>query len=58
MLGYSKEDVEKMTDAIHDAKLFYILHSGDEYVSENPLVETLLETNSFLQGLIQEGHLD
>ena len=28
MLGYSKTDLDEMTNAVHDAKLFYIMKSA------------------------------
>jgi len=32
MLGYTKEDIDQMSNAIHDAKLFYIMKSDVEQV--------------------------
>ena len=54
MLGYSKSDMDKMTDAIHDAKLFYLKNNGkDEYMKAN-----LEEAISFFDGLWAEGYFD
>jgi len=38
MLGYSKEDLDQMSNAVHDAKLFYIRNSDVTYVDQDPLV--------------------
>jgi hypothetical protein len=58
MLGYTKEDLDQMSNAVHDAKLFYILNSDVIKVDEDPIVEWLLKTNDFLQGLWAEGYFD
>ena len=58
MLGYSKTDLDEMINSVHDAKLFYILKSDVEQVDQDPLVEGLLKTVSFLQGLWAEGYFD
>jgi hypothetical protein len=58
MLGYTKEDLDQMINAVHDAKLFYILNSGVDYVDKDLLVDALLKTNDFLQGLWAEGYFD
>ena len=58
MLGYTKEDIDHMSNAIHDAKLFYIRNSDVEQVDKDPLVEGLLKANDFLQGLWAEGYFD
>jgi hypothetical protein len=58
MLGYTKEDLDQMSNAVHDAKLFYIRNSDVEQVDKDPLVEGLLKTNDFLQGLWAEGYFD
>ena len=47
MLGYTKEDLDEMTNAVHDAKLFYIRNSDVTYVDQDSLVNSLLKTNSF-----------
>ena len=54
MLGYSKADIDKMTDSIHDAKLFYLKNNGqDEDVRVN-----LEEAISFFDGIWAEGYFD
>lgn len=54
MLGYTVDDLDKMINAVHDAKLFYIKNSGpDEDMKEN-----LHQVISFLQGLWAEGYFD
>ena len=58
MLGYTIDDINKMTNAIHDAKLFYIRNSDSIYIDEDPLVIKLLEAQDFLQGLWAEGYFD
>ena len=58
MLGYTKEDLDQMSNAVHDAKLFYIRNSDVEQVDKDPLVEGLLKANDFLQGLWAEGYFD
>jgi hypothetical protein len=58
MLGYSKEDLDQMSNAVHDAKLFYILNSDVIKVDEDPIVDGLLKANDFLQGLWAEGYFD
>ena len=58
MLGYSKTDLDEMTNAVHDAKLFYIMKSDVTQVDQDPLVEGLLKANDFLQGLWAEGYFD
>jgi hypothetical protein len=56
MLGYSVEDIENMINSVHDAKLFYLRYPSD-LMDKDPLVNGLLETVSFLQGLIEEGRI-
>ena len=58
MLGYSKTDLDEMINSVHDAKLFYILNSGVDYVDKDLLIDALLKTNDFLQGLWAEGYFD
>jgi hypothetical protein len=58
MLGYTKEDIDQMSNAVHDAKLFYIMKSDVTQVDQDPLIEGLLKTNDFLQGLWSEGYFD
>jgi len=57
MLGYSGYDLEKMTDAVHDAKLFY-LRAPSDLIDKTELVKDLEMTVSFLQGLWAEGYFD
>ena len=57
MLGYSKEDLDRMINAVHDSKLFY-LRSPSDLVDKEPLVKDLQDTVSFLQGLWAEGYFD
>jgi hypothetical protein len=58
MLGYTKTDLDEMTNAIHDAKLFYIMKSDVDYIDKDVLVNSLLKVNSFLDGLRAEGYFD
>ena len=58
MLGYTKEDLDQMSNSVHDAKLFYILNSDVIKVDEDPIVDGLLKANDFLQGLWAEGYFD
>ena len=58
MLGYTKEDLDEMINAIHDAKLFYIRYSKSIHIDEDPIVNDLLKANDFLQGLWAEGYFD
>ena len=57
MLGYTKEDLDRMTNAVHDAKLFYIRTPSD-LMDKEPLIKDLQDTVSFLQGLWAEGYFD
>ena len=58
MLGYTKDDLDRMTYAIHDAKLFYIINSTATYVDRELLVNDLLMAKDFLDGLWAEGYFD
>ena len=58
MLGYVKKDLDTMINSIHDAKLFYLMKSDIEQADKDPLVEGLLKTMDFLQGLWAEGYFD
>jgi hypothetical protein len=59
MLGYTKEDLDRMTNAVHDAKLFYVLRSeGVTFVDQDPLIKDLEMAVSFMQGLWAEGYFD
>ena len=57
MLGYDLSDLNRMTNAVHDAKLFY-LRSPSDLMDKEPLVKSLEKTVSFLQGLWAEGYFD
>ena len=58
MLGYTESDLDEMMNAVHDAKLFYIINSKDTYVDKELLVNNLLKANDFLKGLWAEGYFD
>lgn len=57
MLGYTEEDLNRMIDAIHDAKLFY-LRTPSDLIDKEPLVKDLQDAVSFMQGLWAEGYFD
>jgi hypothetical protein len=57
MLGYNSKDLDRMTNAVHDAKLFYIRTPSD-LIDKQPLIKDLEDTVSFLQGLWAEGYFD
>lgn len=57
MLGYTAEDLDKMTNAVHDAKLFYLRYPSD-LMDKTELTADLEMTVSFLQGLWAEGYFD
>jgi hypothetical protein len=57
MLGYTKDDLDRMTNAVHDVKLFY-LRSPSDLMDKEPLRKDLEDTVSFLQGLWAEGYFD
>jgi hypothetical protein len=57
MLGYTLEDLNKMINAIHDSKLFY-LRAGSDLMDKSQLRTDLEMANSFLQGLWAEGYFD
>lgn len=56
MLGYTEEDVQRMINAVHDAKLFYLRYPSD-LMDKQPLRGNLEDTVSFLQGILEEGHI-
>jgi len=58
MLGYTIDDLDKMSNAVHDAKLFYIMKSDVTQVDQDPMVDGLLKAQDFLQGLWAEGYFD
>ena len=57
MLGYTEDDLNRMINAIHDSKLFY-LRSPSDLIDKGPLVKDLEDASSFLQGLWAEGYFD
>ena len=57
MLGYTLEVLNRMSNAIHDAKLFYIRTPSD-LMDKQPLRKDLEDAVSFLQGLWAEGYFD
>ena len=57
MLGYTEADLNRMTNAVHDAKLFYLKYPSD-LLDKSELVNDLQDTVSFLQGLWAEGYFD
>ena len=57
MLGYEMADVDRMINAIHDVKLFY-LRSPSDLMNKDPLVKDLEDAVSFMQGLWAEGYFD
>ena len=57
MLGYTESDLNRMINAVHDAKLFYLRYPSD-LMDKTELVKDLEMANSFLQGLWAEGYFD
>ncbi len=57
MLGYTESDLNRMINAVHDAKLFYLRYPSD-LMNKDPLVKDLEDTVSFMQGLWAEGYFD
>jgi hypothetical protein len=57
MLGYDVDDLDRMINAIHDAKLFY-LRSPSDLMDKQPLRKDLEDAVSFMQGLWAEGYFD
>jgi len=57
MLGYNQSDLNRMINAVHDAKLFY-LRSPSDLMHKDPLRKDLEDTVSFMQGLLAEGYFD
>ncbi len=57
MLGYTLEDLNRMTNAVHDAKLFYLRYPSD-LMDKQPLRKDLEDAVSFMQGLWAEGYFD
>jgi hypothetical protein len=57
MLGYNESDLNRMINAIHDSKLFY-LRTPSDLIDKQPLIKDLEDAVSFLQGLWTEGYFD
>jgi hypothetical protein len=57
MMGYDKKDLDRMINAVHDAKLFYLKYPSD-LMDKGELRTDLEITVSFLQGLWAEGYFD
>lgn len=57
MLGYTEEDLNRMINAVHDAKLFYLRYPSD-LIDKQPLIKDLEDAVSFMQGLWAEGYFD
>ena len=57
MLGYTESDLNRMINAVHDAKLFY-LRTPSDLMDKEPLIKDLEDAVSFLQGLWAEGYYD
>ena len=57
MLGYTESDLNKMINAVHDSKLFY-LRTPSDLMDKQPLRTDLEDAVSFLQGLWAEGYFD
>ena len=57
MLGYTETDLNRMINAVHDAKLFYLRYPSD-LMDKQPLRNDLEDAVSFLQGLWAEGYFD
>ena len=57
MLGYTESDLNRMINAIHDAKLAYLRIPSD-LIDKQPLIKDLQDAISFMQGLWAEGYFD
>ena len=57
MLGYTVDDLDRMINAVHDAKLFY-LRTPSNLMDKEPLRKDLEMAVSFMQGLWAEGYFD
>jgi len=57
MLGYTENDLNRMINAVHDAKLFYLRYPSD-LMDKTELRNDLEMAVSFLQGLWAEGYFD
>ena len=56
MLGYKYDDIQRMINAVHDAKLFYLRYPSD-LMDKQPLKKDLEDAVSFLYGVLEEGHV-
>lgn len=56
MLGYKVEDIDRMINAVHDVKLFY-LHTPSDLIDKGPLLKDLQDVCDILDGLLVEGHV-
>lgn len=57
MLGYTEDDLDRMINAVHDAKLFY-MRTPSNLMDKEPLRKDLEMAVSFMQGLWAEGYFD
>ena len=57
MLGYTESDLNRMINAVHDSKLFY-LRTPSDLMDKTELRTDLEMAVSFLQGLLAEGYFD
>ena len=57
MLGYTESDLNRMINAVHDSKLFY-LRTPSDLMDKSLLVNDLLMAKDFLDGLWAEGYFD
>jgi hypothetical protein len=57
MLGYTESDLNRMINAVHDSKLFY-LRTPSDLMDKTELRTDLEMSVSFLQGLRAEGYFD
>ena len=57
MLGYNQSDLNRMINAVHDSKLFY-LRTPSDLMDKEPLRKDLEDAVSFMQGLCAEGYFD
>jgi hypothetical protein len=57
MLGYTESDLNKMINAVHDAKLFYLRYPSD-LMDKTELRNDLEMAVGFMQGLWAEGYFD
>jgi hypothetical protein len=58
LLGYTRNDIEIMMDAVHMSKLYYLHHEDIQQNEESTTVKGLLNTVDFFYGLLEEGYFD